>query len=136
MPEESGNPLDIQIETRLRIMAPPEQVSMPIPVQTWNDLTGRLNSCKASFRPWAVAYSVLFGVGATAGLSIAPLAIVDVAPWVVTIYAVICAAAIAPGVALVTAEKALAGQQGSQIDQLVSEMDATRESFIQSTDSD
>jgi len=79
---------------------------------------------------------VLFGVGATAGLSIAPLAIVDVAPWVVTIYAVICAAAIAAGVALVTAEKALAGQQGSQIDQLVSEMDATRESFIQSTDSD
>ena len=90
----------------------------------------RVNSCKLSVQPWAVAYSIAFGVGVTAGLSLAPIAFSQLPWWVLTIYVVSCALGLVSGVVLVIAERALARGQRSQIDQLVSDMNQMKHSFI------
>ena len=75
MAEQHERPQEIQVGTRLRIITPPDQVSIPIPLEQWDSLLNRVDSCRVSVQWWSVAYSIAFGVGVTAGLSIAPVAI-------------------------------------------------------------
>ena len=129
MSDQSEQPLEIRVETRQRIIIRPEQVSMPIPLEEWNALVGRLDLCKVSVRPWAVAYSVAFGVGATAGLSVASLAFSQSPWWVLTAYIVLSALGIVSGCICVIAERALMENQQSQVDHLTSDMNRIRDSF-------
>ena len=87
----------------------------------------RINALKPGFRPWAVSYSVLFGIGMTAGLSIIPLMNSDAPPWAVPTYAAICASALVTAVAFVFVDKALTRHDVSHITQLVGEMEQIRD---------
>ena len=91
-------------------------------VSTWDGIIARVKSSRQAFRPWSITYSVLFGIGITAGLSIAPLLIADANLWIVAIYAVAAATSILVGVALIFMERQLTRHQGSHINQLVGEM--------------
>ena len=73
---------------------------------------------------------MLFGIGITAGLSIAPLLIADANLWIVAIYAAAAATSLLVGVALVFMERQLTRHQGSHIDQLANEMLQIREESI------
>ena len=85
---------------------------------------------KPGFRPWAVAYSVLFGIGVTAGLSIAPLMVSDAPSWAVPSYGATCASALVIAVAFVFVDKSLTKHQVSQISHLVDEMEQIRDESI------
>ena len=118
------------IRSDLRVMHPPIRVALVIPVAVWDRLIQRINTLKPGFRPWAVAYSVLFGIGVTAGLSIVPLTISDAPPWAVPTYAATCASALIIGIAFVFVDKSLTKHQVSHISQLAGEMEQIRdESF-------
>jgi len=118
-------PAEIRGQTPLRIIPPPEQVSIAIPLGEWDSLVNRVESCRVSVQWWSVAYSIAFGVGITAGLSISTIAVSDLPAWVFTLYAVIGAVGLSSGVILVLAQKQISRGQEFQIDQLLSDMNRT-----------
>ena len=101
-----------------------------IPLATWNRCIQRIDANKSKFRPWAIAYSVLFGIGGTAGLSIAPLMASSPPSWAVPIYSAICVATLVAGIAFVFVERSLSKQQLSQFDQLIGEMEQLRDESL------
>ncbi len=129
MAGQSQEPIGTRLERYLRIMSPLEQVAIPIPLEEWDRLINRINSCKVSLQPWSTACSIALGIGVTSGLSIAPIAVSNLPWWVLTIYIVLCALGLGTGVILFIAGKTLARTQQSQIDLVTSEMERTRESF-------
>lgn len=130
MVEQPERPPGTRITTSTRILTRPEQVSMPISLEEWDGLVNRVESCQTTIQPWSLGYSVAFGVGVTAGLSIAPIAFSQLPWWVLTIYIVFCALGLSLGIILVIAERALAHRQQSEIGQLVSDMKRIKASFI------
>ena len=113
---------------RIRALPPPEPVYLLIPVEEWDRLAERLESCKVSLRLWSVAYSIMFGIAITAGLSIVPIAASDVSGWVLNVYIAVAAASLAAGIAMVIAEKLAAKYQAEQIDDLIADMARKRNS--------
>ena len=101
-----------------------------IPVSTWNGFIERVNESRQQFRPWSIAYSVLFGIGITAGLSIAPLLIADANIWIVAVYAGATATSLLVGIALIFMERQLTRHQGSHINQLAGEMVQIRDESL------
>ena len=113
-----------------RVLKPPDPVYLLIPVEEWDRLAERLESCKVSLRLWSVAYSIMFGIAITAGLSIAPIALSDVSGWVLNVYIAVAAASLAAGIVMVIAEKLAAKYQAEQIDDLIADMARKRNSPI------
>ena len=113
-----------------RVVAPPEPVYLLIPVEEWDRLAERLEACKISLRLWSVAYSIMFGIAITAGLSIVPIVASDVSGWVLSVYIAVTAASLAGGVALVISERFLAKYHASQIDDLIADMARRRNSLM------
>ena len=113
-----------------RVLTPRDPVYLLIPVEEWDRLAERLESCKVSLRLWSVAYSIMFGIAITAGLSIAPIALSDVSGWVLNVYIAVAAASLAAGIAMVIAEKLAAKYQAEQIDDLIADMARKRNSPI------
>ena len=124
---EAENQSESIIPSDLRVRRPPIRDALVVPIAEWDRLIQRLNSFKSDFRPWAVAYSVLFGIGVTAGLSIVPLTISDAPSWAVPTYGAICASALIIGVAFVFVDKSLTKHQVSHITQLAGEMEHIRD---------
>ena len=122
-------PTDMRASVPFKILFPHERIAIPIFIDEWEELTGRIESCKVSLHPWSIAYSVAFAVGVTAGLSIAPVAFGSLPTWVMTAYIVICALGLAIGSTCVIAERVLAKGQHSQIDDLVSHMERMKQPF-------
>ena len=129
MASSPSEPREIVEQFGVRIIFPGERAAIPIFLDDWEALTNRIASCKVSLRPWAIAYSVAFAVGVTAGLSIIPIAYAQLPAWVLTTYIVICALGIASGAICVIAERALAGNQQTQIEDLVADMRRIQGSF-------
>ena len=123
-------PAEIRGQTPLRIIPPPEQVSIAIPLGEWDSLVNRVEACRVSLQGWSVAYSLAFGVGITAGLSIGPIAFSELPTWVLTLYAVICSVGLSSGAILVFAQRSISKGQQSQIDSLLAEMNRTRDSYV------
>ena len=123
-------PAEIRGQTPLRIIPPPEQVSIAIPLGDWDSLVNRVESCRVSVQWWSVAYSIAFGVGITSGLSIATIAVSDLPAWVFTLYAVIGAVGLSSGLILVLAQKQISRGQEFQIDQLLADINRTRNRYI------
>ena len=113
----------------VRILNPVPRVAIPVDLEEWESLANRIASCKVSLRPWAIAYSVAFAVGVTAGLSIMPIAYAQLPAWVLTTYIVICTLGLASGAICVISERALAGSQQTQIDDLVADMRRLKQSY-------
>lgn len=118
------------IRSHMRINIPPTQEGLVISVSAWNGFIERVKGAKRGFRPWSIAYSVLFGIGITAGLSIAPLMIAEASLWIVATYAAASATSILVGVALIFMERQLARHQDTHIHQLVSEMEHIRDESL------
>ena len=97
-------------------------------------MMGQIESCRASFQLWAIAYSVFFAIGVTAGLSIIPLMVSRPPVWALTVHIVICAVGLAVGMALVVSERALARRQHSAIDLLIADMGRVKAAFTESQD--
>ena len=116
----------------MRIIPTPVQDAIPVPVEQWRRLIARVESCRASSNLWAVAYSVFFAIGVTAGLSIVPLMLSQPPDWALTTHIAICAVGLCVGLALVIAERALAGSQQSEVDTLVDDMKQILTSYIDS----
>ena len=114
------------IRRDMRIYYPTMQEGLVVPVSAWNGLIGRITGLKSNFRPWSVAYSVLFGIGITSGLSIAQLDESGAPAWMVATYAAASATALILGVGLLLMERQLSKHQASHISQLVDEMDQIR----------
>lgn len=119
------------IRSDLREMHPPVRMALVIPLAAWDRLIQRINTLKPGFRPWAVAYSILFGIGVTAGLSIVPLLISDPPSWAVPTYGATCVSAIAVGIGFVFVDKSLTKHQGYHISQLADEMEQIRGESIE-----
>ena len=118
------------IPSDLRVRRPPIRDALVVPLVVWDRLIQRLNSFKSDSRPWAVAYSVFFGIGVTAGLSIVPLTISDAPSWAVPTYSAICASAFIIGVAFVFVERSLTKHRVSQIGQMADEMEQIRDESL------
>ena len=129
--EQESQPQYVHIRTSVRLLRPPVQVALAVPVAKWDELIDRIKGFKPDFRPWSIAYSISFGIGITAGISIAPLMISGLPTWVVMAYVAISASALAIGVGLVIAERALAKQQSSQIDLLTDEMGQMKDDYLE-----
>ena len=126
--------IDNIVTNPMRVISRPMQVALPVPLGDWNRLMVQIESCRASFQLWAIAYSVFFAIGVTAGLSIIPLMVSQPPIWALTIHIVICAVGLAVGLALVVSERALARRQHSAIDQLIADMKRVRDTFTESQD--
>ena len=116
----------------VRVIIPRERVVILVSVQEWDSLKARAESCRASFHLWAVAYSVFFAMGVTAGLSIVPLMLAQPPGWALTAHITICALGIAVGLALVIAERTLVRRQHNDIDRLIGDMERIKDSFMES----
>ena len=119
------------IHVELDVVTPARQVALAIPLSYWESLTRQISGLRPDLRPWAIAYSIFFGIGVTAGLSIAPIVISGLPSWLVTLYASISAAALALGIGLVIGERALSRRQSSQADFLTDEMTRMRDTYLQ-----
>lgn len=119
------------IRSDLRAMHPPVRMALVIPLAAWDRLIQRINAFKPEFRPRAVAYSVLFGICATTGLSVAPLMISDAPSWAVPTYGAACVSAIAIGTGFVFVDKSLTKHQALRISQLAGEMEQIRDESIE-----
>ena len=128
--QQPERPSEIRFEAAIRIMTPPEQISIPIPLQEWNALLSKVESCRVFVQWWSIAYSIAFGVGATAGLSIAPIVYSDLPGWVLTLYAVVCSVGLTSGAILILAQRTIAKGQHSQIDSLLSDIQRTRDIYV------
>ena len=117
-------------ETRLNY--PPTEEALVISVSDWDGLIRRITNLQADLRKLPVAYSIFFGVGVTAGLSLAPILISGLPTWVMMLYVAICAAALALGIGLLIADSVLSKQRSIQIDQLANEMTDIRDRYLES----
>ena len=124
------NFLITNLEADIQVALPRRSVHLLIPIDEWDRLTERLNTCKISLHLWSVAYSVMFGIAVTAGLSIIPIAASNFAEWVLGVYTAVASASLAAAIALVIAERYLAKSHESQIDDLISDMARRRNSFM------
>lgn len=127
--EHPQRPPDVRVEAAMRIMTPPERVSIPIPLEDWDSLVNRIETCRVSLQWWSIAYSIALGIGATAGLSIAPIFFSELPDWVLTLYTVICSVGLTSGIILMVAQRALSRGQQSQIDSLLIDMNRTKDSY-------
>lgn len=124
MTPSPNDPIEITVNLRERILFRPERTSIPVPVEEWDALIERVKACKPSFPFWTATYSVAFGIGITAGLSILPIAFAPQMPgWVFTAYVTTSAVGFAAGIVSVIAERAAARRQQSDIDRLVVELE-------------
>ena len=115
---------DITIPAFKRIRVRSTEASLVISVADWDSLLERVKACKPSFPFWTATYSVAFGIGITAGLSILPIAFAPQMPgWVFTAYVTTSAVGFAAGILSVIAERAAARRQQSDIDRLVVELE-------------
>ena len=128
--EDNSNRQENIVPSGLRVWHPAVRDALAVPVSTWDRLIQRIDAFKPEFRPWSVAYSVLFGIGVTAGLSIAPLIVSDAPSWAVPTYAAICGSALIIGTAFLFTEKSLTKHQVSQISQLAHEMEHIRDESL------
>ena len=128
---EHNHEQGIIIRSDLRAIHPPVRMALVIPIAAWDRLIQRLNTLKTGFRPWAVAYSVLFGIGATAGLSIIPLAISEAPSWAVPTYVAVCVSSIVIGVSFIFVDRSLIKHQSLHISQLAGEMEQIRDESIE-----
>ena len=120
----------LTIQPEIRAYYSSRQDNLVVPVSAWNGFIDRVKRSRQPFRPWSISYSVLFGIGITALLSIAPLLIADANLWIVAIYAIAAATSILVGVGLIFMERQLTKYQASDIDQLASEMMQIRDERI------
>ncbi len=120
------------VHMEIDIISPRREVALAIPLSDWEGFARRINLLKPDLRPWSIAYSIFFGIGVTAGLSIAPLVISGVASWLVTVYVAICSGALAAGVGLVISERMLSKQETRQVTLLVKEMTQTQDQYLES----
>lgn len=115
---------EITIPAFKRIWVRSTEASLVISVADWDSLLERVKACKPSFPFWTATYSVAFGIGITAGLSILPIAFAPQMPgWVFTAYVTTSAVGFAAGILSVIAERAASRRQQSGIDRLVVELE-------------
>ena len=108
---------------------PEPRVAIPVPLDEWEAISARVESCKVSLQPWSIAYSVAFAVGITAGLSILPLAFANLPSWVMTAYITICVLGLGVGVICVIAERVLGKTQHSQVEDLIGHVERLKQQF-------
>ena len=124
MTQPSRPPRRVVFTREETILFPAERTSIPVPVEEWDSLIERVKACKPSFPFWTATYSVAFGIGITAGLSILPIAFAPQMPgWVFTAYVTTSAVGFAAGIVSVIAERAASRRQQSDIDRLVVELE-------------
>ena len=128
--EQDSQEQSVLVQRGIRVTPTAEQAGLVVPMTRWDALINRLQELKPDFRPLTVAYSIFFGIGVTAGLSIAPLLMSGIAGWVIGVYAGITISGFAFGAALLVTERLLGQQQSSQIAQLISEMNDLKDEFI------
>ena len=132
MTQSSHRPGRVAINREEIILFPPERTSMLIPVEDWDSLTTRIRACKAAFPFWTATYSVAFGIGITAGLSVIPIAFAPQMPsWVLNAYVTTSAVGFVAGIISVIAERASSRRQQSDVDLLVAEMEQRKSSSIE-----
>lgn len=129
-------PTDIDVESsyiviptfkRVRVRLPED--SLVISIAEWDSLLARVKSCKVSLQLRALAASVAFAIGVTAGLSIIPILFSQLPIWVLIAYAVTCAFGIGIGIGLVIAARSDSHSQQSHIDDLIADMEKRRAPF-------
>lgn len=128
---EERNHIDPMIQWGMRLNYPPIQEGLAISVSDWDGLVQSIRNLQPDLRRLPVAYSIFFGVGVTAGLSIAPLLISSLPLWVILVYVAICAAALALGVGLLIADRVLSKQRSIQIERLTDEMTTIKEKYLE-----
>ena len=129
---EDSNQQGQTIQWDMRLNYPPTQEGLAIPVSDWDGLVQRIKNLSPDLRRLPVAYSIFFGIGITAGLSIAPLMNSNLPQWVLMLYVAICAAALAFGVGLLIADRVLTKQRSTQIKQLADDMTNIRNRYLES----
>ena len=121
--------IEITVNLQERILFHPERTSMLIAIAEWDSLLARVKSCKVSLQLRALAASVAFAVGVTAGLSIIPILFSQLPIWVLIAYSVTCAFGIGIGIGLVIAARSDSHSQQSHIDDLIADMEKRRAPF-------
>ena len=114
---------DITIPAFKRIRVRTTEDSLVIPVTDWDSLIDRVKSCKPSFPFWTVTYSVAFGIGITAGLSVIPMYFAQVPLWVLVAYIGLSLCGFVGGIIAFIAERAVSRHQQSDVDRLVAELE-------------
>jgi len=119
---EEFNEITIPAFKRIRVRS--TEASLVISVADWDSLLERVKAGKPAFPFWTATYSVAFGIGITAGLSILPIAFAPQMPgWVFTAYVTTSAVGFVAGIVSVIAERAASRRQQSDIDRLVVELE-------------
>ena len=120
---------EITIPAFKRIRVRTTEDSLVIPVTDWDSLIDRVKAGKVSLQLRALAASVAFAIGVTAGLSIIPILFSQLPIWVLLAYAVTCAFGIGIGIGMVIAARSDAHSQQSHIDDLIADMEKRRAPF-------
>ena len=129
MTPSQDDTIEITVNLQERILYRPARTSMLISLADWDSLLARVKSCKVSLQLRALAASVAFAVGITAGLSIIPILFSQLPIWVLLAYAVTCAFGIGIGIGMVIAARSDAHSQQSHIDDLIADMEKRRAPF-------
>ena len=114
---------DITIPAFKRIRVRSTEASLVISVADWDSLLERVKAGKPSFPFWTATYSVAFGIGATAVLSIIPMYFAQVPLWVLVAYSGVSLCGFVAGIISFIAERAASRRQQSDIDRLVVELE-------------
>ena len=123
MTQSSRPPRRVVFTFEETILFPAERASIPVPVEDWDSLIERVKAGKPSFPFWTATYSVAFGIGATAVLSIIPMYFAQVPLWVLVAYSGVSLCGFVAGIIAFIAERAASRRQQSDIDRLVVELE-------------
>ena len=129
MTPSHDDPIEITVNLQERILYRPARTSMLISLADWDSLLARVKSCKVSLQLRALAASVAFAIGVTAGLSIIPIAFAQLPIWVLMAYIGAFNLGVGLGIGLVGAARSDARRQRSDIDDLIADMEKRRAPF-------
>ena len=119
---------DITIPAFKRIRVRTTEDSLVISVTDWDSLISRVKAGKPSFPFWTATYSVAFGIGVTAALSIFPMYFTRVPLWVLVAYGGLSLCGFVGGIIAFIAERAVSRHQQSDVDRLVAELERRKAS--------
>lgn len=114
---------DITIPAFKRIRVRTTENSLVISAADWDSLIDRVKAGKPSFPFWTATYSVAFGIGITAGLSVIPMYFAQVPLWVLVAYIGLSLCGFVGGIIAFIAGKAVSRHQQSDVDRLVAELE-------------
>jgi hypothetical protein len=124
MTDVTSSELKFTREERISIPSSDSERRMGVRCADWDRIKKRLSQLYNPIPHLRIAYSVVYGVAATAGLTIIPLTITEgLSPWVIPFYGCVCLFGFICATVFVFIDRRIYSIKTTQISDIIADMD-------------